>query len=219
MEIYSLRGSKRAILDLVKRNGASNIDEVSSSLKLAKTTVRRHLLAMESEGIIFRRYKKAGQGRPVVSFALSQPARKLYPMGEPIVLIELLRFLKVQDREDLLRKFFEGFWEMRRESFQKVLQSLPGNRNSRKARLKALKKVLEMEGFMPEVSETDSGITVKECHCPYSDVIAVTDLPCRFEYRFIKWALNSGMETRDNTSNVHFCCSFVEDFLGANPNY
>lgn len=189
------KGAKMALLDLIKYRAAISLEVATEELKLAKTTVRQHLLMMEKQGLVTRRYERererARQGRPKVFFELAQRGQRLYPTQEPALLRELLEFLESTGEQGKIKLFFERYWKKRREQFKTILGSLPSKKTNLEMRMKALHTLLESEGFMPQIERTGSLITVRECHCPFPEAIRATKLPCKLESDFIKWALKT----------------------------
>lgn len=56
------------------------------------------------------------------------------------------------------------------------------------SRIKALTHMLEQEGFMPEIDldEDDETLSIRECNCPFNDIVEETRLPCKLEAMFYK---------------------------------
>lgn len=201
-------GAKKELLDLIKRRGALSLEAATDELKLAKTTVRQHLLTMENQGLVTRRYERAGQGRPKVVFELAQGGKQLYPTQEPALLRDLLEFLKASGEQDKIELFFERYWEKRKEQFEAILNSLPGKKSDIETRMQALRVFLESEGFMPQIERTGSRVTVRECHCPYPEAIRATQIPCKLESEFIKWALKTAVERTGYIPSGDSACSY-----------
>jgi len=193
---------------LIKRRGDLTLEEATSELQLAKTTIRQHLLSMETQGLVKRRYERAGQGRPKVVFELSQGGQQLYPTQEPTLLRELLEFLKSSGQQKAIETFFKMYWAKRKEQFEAILRSLPGKKTGIGPRLHALRLLLETEGFIPQIEQSDSRITVRECHCPFPEAIRATQLPCKLESEFIKWALKTAVERTGYIPQGDAACSY-----------
>lgn len=201
-------GAKKDLLDLIKRKGVLSLEEATDALKLAKATLRQHMLVMESRGLVRRRYERTGQGRPKVVFELAVGGKQLYPTQEPTLLRELLEFLKASGQHSAIEGFFEKYWEKRKNQFQTIFDSLPKKQKDLERRLEALRILLESEGFMPQIKRTGTRFTVRECHCPYPEAIRATELPCRLESRFIRWALNTSVERTGYIPHGDVACSY-----------
>ncbi len=56
-------------------------------------------------------------------------------------------------------------------------------------RLEAVAGILTEEGFVAEVVAGETGPRLRLCHCPLRELVAVSELPCRFEKRLIEGLL------------------------------
>lgn len=192
MQAFRMDGPKKDLLDLMKRNGELSLDLAEEKLSLAKTTLRQHLLALEGQGLIQRKYERAGQGRPRVVFELASEGQNLYPTQEPKLLRELLEHLKAAGQQRVIQDFFERYWAQREAGFKELLATKGVNKADFETRLETLRELLEAEGFMPQIElGSKRQFTVRECNCPFREVISATQLPCRLELEFIRRALKS----------------------------
>ncbi|MEX0601384.1 MAG: transcriptional regulator, partial [Rhodothermales bacterium] len=86
--------------------------------------------------------------------------------------------------QDLLRTFFEEFWNERLREFRHRLSVATGDEASRSVRV--LDEFLSEQGFMPEIEVGDDGITIRECNCPFPEAVRHTRLPCQLEAQFFE---------------------------------
>lgn len=176
--------SKVGLLDLLKQSGGLSVDALVERSPLSKTTVRQHLISLEEQGLLVRAYRKVGRGRPQLVYELSSEGQRLYPSQEGRLFRELLAYLQAEGQGHWIQSFFERFWEERRRRFDVRLAS------QGEERLSVLLAMLQDEGFMPEVVQSEDGVlTLRECNCPLSQAVEVTRLPCRLEARFIQQVL------------------------------
>jgi predicted ArsR family transcriptional regulator len=201
-------GSKKELLDRIKRKGTLSIDEAVESTELAKTTLREHFLQLERDGYIQREYVRSGPGRPSLQYQLTPKGNSLFPSSESTLIKELLRYLKEQGDEETIEEFFQAFWEERLEkAHQRMDKSSKGDMQSR---VEALAHMLEEEGFMPEFdfNEENETLTVKECNCPFSEVVKETQLPCKLEALFYKKLFNKQAERTTHIAEGDFSCTY-----------
>lgn len=200
-------GSKKELLDFIKRKGLATIDEAVTHTGLSKTTLREHLLQLERDGYIIRDYIRMGPGRPSLQYQLTNKGNNLYPSSESALLKDLLKYLKERDGDDTLREFFEMFWEKRIKKAKSRMEELP--KENIEERMKMLAKMLEEEGFMPEISidEEEQELTIKECNCPFSDVVKETRLPCKLEAMFFK-SLFDDAERISHIAEGDYACTY-----------
>jgi predicted ArsR family transcriptional regulator len=177
-------GSKKELLNLIKRQCTLSVDEAVEQTGLAKTTLREHFMQLERDGYIQREYVRSGPGRPSLQYQLTPEGHNLFPSSEAELIRELINYLKKQDDEETLEDFFQVFWEERLDKAKNQMNQMPEKDMS--SRVKALAQMLEKEGFMPELrlDENDETLTVKECNCPFTEIVKETRLPCKLEAMF-----------------------------------
>lgn len=78
------------------------------------------------------------------------------------------------------------------------------------SRLNKLMEYLEEEGFMPEIEICGSGdkITVKECNCPFREVVKETRLPCKLEAIFYQKLFSEKVDRTSYIPDGDFSCTY-----------
>lgn len=201
-------GPKKDLLDLIKQKGTVSMDEAVTHTDLAKTTLREHFLQLERDGYIRREYIRSGPGRPSLQYQITPKGNRLFPSSESDLIREMLKFLKKQGDEQTIEQFFESFWEKRLKIARNRMDE--ASENDLKSRLGKLKEFLEEEGFMPEVDSdsNDGTITIKECNCPFSEVVKETRLPCKLEAMFYRKLFNKNVERTSYIADGDFSCTY-----------
>jgi len=204
-----LTGSKKDLLEYIKRNGTISIDDLADKMELAKTTLREHLLQMERDDYVARDYKRSGPGRPSLQYRITPKGNDLFPSHESVLARELLRFLKANGKESLMEDFFRQFWEKRLEKAREYFEQIPADTSDQERR-GVLLEMLEEEGFMPEIDLNEKGnsFTVKECNCPFREVVKETRLPCKLEEMFYKKLLHPDAERSSYIADGDFSCTY-----------
>lgn len=203
-----IKGSKKELLDLIKREGIITVDRAVERTGLAKTTLREHLLQLENDGYVERTYERDGPGRPSLQYELTATGHRLYPSYESKLAGKFIQYLKEEGEEEKIESFFEQFWE---ERFIKAKDRMDRFGAEQKTeRLKALIEMLEEEGFMPEfeVDENQEQITIKECNCPFSEIVKETRLPCKLEALFFKKLFGEGAKRTDHIAEGDYSCTY-----------
>jgi predicted ArsR family transcriptional regulator len=185
-----ISGSKEEILNLIKTHGTLQIDEAVKLTELAKTTLREHFLQLERDGLIVREYIRSGPGRPSLQYTLTQKGQALFPSQESTMLREMIRFLKENGNEKDIEDFFTRFWEKR---YQRAAYLMEGE-TSRDKKLGKLIEMLRDEGFMPEYEFSENKLIIKECNCPFREVVKETNLPCKLESKFYNRLFDTPVE-------------------------
>lgn len=203
-----LTGSKKEIVDLIKRKGTLSIDEAVQQMQLAKTTLREHFLQLERDGFVEREYVRSGPGRPSLHYQLTAKGNSLYPSSESKLIRNIIQYLKANNNEQLVKDFFEDFWDQRLEEAEQRMQEAGSEGIEEK--LNVLIKMLEKEGFMPEfdLDKDNHGLMIKECNCPFSEVIKETRLPCKLEAMFYENIFNAKAERTTYIAEGDHACTY-----------
>lgn len=203
-----LKGSKKKLLYLTKKKGSISVDEAVEATGLAKATLRQHFSELEEGGFLVKSYERSGRGRPSSKYKITGKGNELFPSSEAQLLRNLLKFLKNNEGEELLTAFFEKYWENRLESVRQKMGDV--SEIVRKKDFRALIRMLEKEGFMPEFSlnEEQNTFQVQECNCPFSEVVKETRLPCKLEAQFFAKLFNGEVERTAYLPDGDHSCTY-----------
>jgi predicted ArsR family transcriptional regulator len=179
--------SKRELLELLKRQGGLTLNEAVAATELARTTLREHLGQLERDGLVTSSRRREGRGRPELEFELTPAGQSLFPNQSGKMLGRLIDFLRSTGGEEYLETFFREYWQERLETARFRMRNV---KDETEAALNELARLLEEEGFMPEIDrdevedETSRFVTVRECNCPFPEAVRETKLPCELEVQF-----------------------------------
>ncbi|SMO66227.1 helix-turn-helix transcriptional regulator [Gracilimonas mengyeensis] len=207
----TITGPKKELLDLTKHQGQITIDDAVEKMDLAKTTVREHFTQLEKDEYIERSYERSGRGRPSLRFQLTKKGNGLYPSYEPEMMREFIRYLQTEGEHRILEVFFQKFWDRRYEKLKLMLEE--ENVKSEKDKARVTRQMLDEEGFMAEYGhDQDSGkLMMKECNCPFREIIKVTKLPCKLEKEFYQRVFGKEVERTSYIADGDFACTYCID--------
>lgn len=202
-----LKETKTKLVDLLKSQGELSIDEITEKLDLAKTTIRRHLMILERQGLIQRNNRRVSAGRPQLVYRLTENAVPLFPSKEAHLLRDLLAQLISDGRGEWVDHFFRNYWQQRHINFHERLRD--SSDQSAQVASKILFEMLEEDGFMPEIIEEGNHTIVRECNCPFSETVKVTGIPCQLEAEFLKVALRADLERVSYMPDGSPTCTYI----------
>lgn len=204
----TITGPKKDLLDLIKHHGQLTLDETVEKMDLAKTTVREHFTQLEEDGYIERSYERSGRGRPSLRFRLTKKGNGLYPSYEPEMMREFIRYLQTEGEHKVLEDFFKKFWDRRYVKLKLMMEEEQVESEEEKARI--TRQMLDEEGFMAEFDrDADSGkLMMKECNCPFREIIKVTKLPCKLEKEFYEKIFGKDVERTSYIAEGDFACTY-----------
>ena len=197
--------SQRRILGLIKRSGECTLARLEADFDLNRETLRTHLKSLVAMGLVERPgVHRKGPGRPHVLFRLTGAGEALFPRREGELLGELAGFLHEKGRRDLLEEFFERRLARRRRELAPRVAGLRG-----RDRLEAVAGILSEEGFVAEVVAGGAGTRLRLCHCPLQDLVAVSDLPCRYEKRLVEGLLGERSRRDGFIPDGDYACAYA----------
>src|SRR5262249_22236529 len=85
---------KATLLSTLKRRGELSLRELAETLHVSRVAALRHLVALEGERLVTRRYAPAGVGRPRAIFRLTERAAVLFPQAYAQIGVCALEFIE-----------------------------------------------------------------------------------------------------------------------------
>ena len=206
--------TKRRLLELMKRRGEVTLSDAMEVIDRARPTLRDHLDQMGRDGLVARRTKQQGRGRPSMCYRMTPFAEQLFPGQEASLFADFLSHLQEKGHGSLIEDFFETFWDARLEKVKARLAE-PLETAGVQEIVNVLEEVLREEGFMPEVHLDEERVVVQECNCPFAEIVDVTDLPCASESCFYE-ALFERVERTGHIPEGDSACVYELPVLDAN---
>jgi predicted ArsR family transcriptional regulator len=158
--------TRRRVLELLLTRGEQTTEELASGLHLTRSSVRSHLASLQADGYIARRGLRSGKRRPSIVYGLTPTADTLFPTAYGEFAASLIGEMKnghVQDLGDVFRRIGDK-WIARDLPYVEGTSGLE--------RLKRVREVLAVRGFMPALEQTRSGYTLREYNCPVMPLAA-----------------------------------------------
>jgi predicted ArsR family transcriptional regulator len=146
-------GSRRALLDRLKRAGPQAARELAAHLGVTAMAARQHLYALEAEGIVAAEPQPRPRGRPVKLWRLTEAAAPFFPDGHAELTLGLLDAMTEAFGRRGLSKLIAARGEAQRAAYGARIR--PGW--PLKRRVEALARIRAEEGYMAEVRNGGQG--------------------------------------------------------------
>ena len=174
--------TQEALLLYLKRDGEMTVSQLVELLGVTAMAVRRHLAALQKDGLIESRLEKKLRGRPTYKYKLTGKSESLFPSGFQNLAVDLL---------DLV---FE-------QSGHKGVMDLLTRRNSRLAdrlrprvenktlaeKVEEVSKIFSENGYMTEWKKLDDGdFIIYQQHCAVRDLAMQYRQLCILEPRLMQ---------------------------------
>ncbi len=205
--LEQLPTTRRAILNLLKREGQLTAAAVSQALSLTPAAIRLQLTHLEEDGLLEREDAPSGRrGRPTHLYRLSPAAEALYPKRYGDLTTELLGYLGGPDSAQV-----DALFEQRRQ--RRVDGARPRLSNlDFDAQVTALTTILDEDGYLADAERLEDGSwRITEHNCAILTVAHGFSQACSSELLFIRDAMPSATVERvaHLMDGAHVCAYLV----------
>ena len=183
--IEQLPTTRRALLNLLKRNGPLDATAVARELGLTPAAVRLQLARLEEDGLLAHTDQEpAGRGRPRHVYELTAAAEALYPKRYGDLTTELLGYLGGSGGTQV-----DDLFEQRRR--RRVADALPRTDGlAFDEQVAALTAILDEDGYLADAERLPDGSwRITEHNCAILTVAHGFSQACTSELSFIREAL------------------------------
>ena len=184
-----MQSTRQHILEYLQRQGRATVKELGSLLGLTSTGIRQHLTVLERDGLVDAREERGRVGRPTLVYSLTEKADALFPKtydALAAVLLEEIRCSQGNERlHDLLHKVAERMAAPYAERIEG--RPLP-------ERVRETARIMEEQGCLVDVRETDGEYYIDEFTCPFPKVAQQDRSVCALHVDFVR--VLTGGDTR-----------------------
>ena len=180
------RGVRAELLVALKKGQPLTAHELGDRFGLTANALRRHLKALEDEGLVRFEREVRGIGAPVFSYSLTVAGESLFPRRYMAVLATALDALFEASGRDAVTAVLEAEWQLLAEEAGPVLDSLPLDE-----RVALVAELLTSRGYMAEAVEEnppgENSVTTLRIHnCALGEIAERFPEACVVEARFLE---------------------------------
>jgi predicted ArsR family transcriptional regulator len=195
--------SDAAILDLLRRHGATGVSELAEQTGVTSTAVRQRLNRLMGQGLVERKVERAGRGRPSHKYSLTDKGRRSAGNNYADLAVTLWREVRaVKDpevRRGLLRRIAESLavqyaHEIRGKTLAEKMQALSELLNDREVPFR-----VEQQNELPVLTALA---------CPYPDLAEEDHSICAMERMLFSEVLGAGVKLSECRVDGGSCCTF-----------
>ena len=154
--------TRRAIVHLLKTEGALDSTRLAKRLRLTPMAVRQHLYALQREKLVTAEERPVPLGRPAKHWQLTPDADRLFPDAHAELSVSLVTAVSRVFGSSGLKRVLEARGAMQRTA---DAERIPAS-TSLEDRLRELARVRTEEGWMADVRRDGDGYVFIERHCP-----------------------------------------------------
>ena len=182
--------TRRAIVQLLKTEGAMDSRSLARRLKLTPMAVRQHLYALQREKLVTAEERRVPLGRPAKHWALTLEANRLFPDAYAELSVSLLGAAERAFGAEGMHKLLDTrLSQLQAVYLDRILRSAPLDK-----KLQALARLRTEEGYMAEVRTAGRGrYLFIEHHCPICAAATACQGFCSMELDLFRTVLGPGV--------------------------
>ena len=183
--------TRRAIVQLLKTEGAIDSVSLGRRLKLTPMAVRQHLYALQQEKLVSAEVRPVPRGRPAKYWSLTPDAARLFPDAYAELSVALLTAVEDTFGPSGMRRLLgTRLTHQQADYASRIPASLPLEK-----KLQRLAKVRTEEGYMAEVRRERPGtFLLVENHCPICAAATACQGFCISELDLFRSVLGPGIQ-------------------------
>lgn len=179
-------GSKDKLLHLLKKNERLTAHQLSEFLGMTEMGVRKHLAALEKDGLVRFENMKQAIGRPVQHFSLTEKADRYFPKNYEGMTVRFLTDIEQLYGPNAVRLLFDRRKHRLISAYEPAVSI--GKTVAEKAA--ALEKQQNARNYMSELKKiNDQTFELNEYNCPILAVARQFKLACSRETELIEAVL------------------------------
>ncbi|WP_183599685.1 helix-turn-helix transcriptional regulator [Paenibacillus phyllosphaerae] len=169
--------TRQSILTLLKTKWQMNAGELAKELGITEMAIRRHLYALERDGLVKPAMVRQAMGRPTHMYSLTEEAEYLFPKKYHTLALDLLEELDEDPETALLvTRMFEG---RKRKLLERYAGRMEGK--SLPDRVRELALIQNDGGYMVQLEQEQDELVLHEYNCPIAQVASRYQQACECE--------------------------------------
>ena len=182
-----LVGSRHQLLLLLRKHPGATVAELAHDLALSGMGVRRHLAALDAEGLVEQSTcASSGPGRPPAGWRLSAAGMEMFPRHYDTLALDLL--------EDVAPDEVAATLLRRNDKHVAQYQAALSGCASLEERVARLAELRDEAGYLAEWSEGDDGFVLTENNCAVHRVAEHHPAVCSMELALMRRVLGPDVE-------------------------
>lgn len=206
-QVHPQRGKTRSdILNALKRSDGLTADQLAAQFGITSMAVRKHITALEAEGLIDSSVERRPVGRPARVYRLSEHSDELFPQHYDALAVDLLIDLAAMDGPGKLDLLFDR----RADRTYAYLERRLSNAHTFDERVRALAEGMDELGYLADWEQTGPGAYVVNQHnCTIQRIATAFPQVCYHELETYRRLLNADVQRSCHLASGDHMCSYV----------
>src|ERR671922_1971957 len=181
--------TRRAVLDLLKRNGPQTVAQLGAALELSGAGVRRHLEDLERLGLVQQTTRTQGRGRPAYVYTLTEMGHDLFPRNYHQLVAQLLEAAA----SELGAAAVERLFDHRQQELAELYAGRTEGRDLPEL-ARALAAIQDENGYMADCRQTgEDRWLVSEHNCAIARAAGTWPTACNHELALFRQLAGPGV--------------------------
>jgi predicted ArsR family transcriptional regulator len=207
----AMQTTKSQILSLLKRSGGNTVEELASSLSLARMTVRQHLATLERDDLVTAREVRRATGRPHFLYTLTDKGEETFPKRYDRLADMIIDEVALLDGSEI-----EGLSPVEKKAllFRKLARRLALQYAPRvegkdlEERVQTVTEILQSESGFAEWRKLGEGFEILDYNCAYRKVAENQEL-CAWHLELLTQLLGDDVRAVSFQSKGGDVCRFI----------
>lgn len=201
------RSTRSQLLQMLKTEGSCSTGDMAKAMGITEMAVRRHIQAMERDGLIDSTLVRQPMGRPSYRYSLTLLADDLFPKKYPQLTLDLFQELEQQPGgAEMIDRMFEG----RRDKLEVKFRGRMKDR-SLAERVAELSNIQNEGGYMTrwETDQEEEGFKLHEYNCPVAQVANQYRQACHCELQLFERLLDADVKRTECLADGDRRCTYA----------
>lgn len=198
--------TRRTILNTLKKSDGMTADQLAGLLGITAMAVRKHLAAMERDGLVVSSLVRRSVGRPANVYRISALADDFFPKQYDLVVTDLLTDLVDIDGPEKVNLLLSRRADRTREFLEERLRPA----RTLNERVAALAQGMDELGYLATWEKIDdTTYLVKQYNCAINRIATCFPIACQCEADIFRQLLDADVERASHVLAGDHLCSYV----------
>ena len=176
-----MQSTRGRMLEYLQRHGRATVKELGQLLGLTATGIRQHLTVLERDGLVTAREERGRVGRPTLVYSLTNEADALFPKTYDVLASVLLEEIRATDGNEKLHHLLHNVAERLAAPYHDRVEG-----KTAAERVKETARIMEEQGCLVDVSESDGEYFIDEYTCPFPKTAERDRAVCALHVDFVR---------------------------------
>lgn len=197
-------GTRRQILRLIRTGGGRTAQQLARELDITSMGVRRHLMALERDGLIRFQVQRQPAGRPTFVYHLTAQGYDTFPRNYDLLATQLLDTARSRGGEAQVEGLFSGRMDQLLAQYGTRMQG-----KDLAGRVQELARIQEENGYMAIWEPVDGGFLLREQNCAIYRVACRFQEACEYEIELFRRLLDADITRVEHQVKGDPACTYM----------